>query len=340
MPREIVVVTGVARHSLGEAVVQAYLASNQLAHVIGIDQVVNTDLARAQNYQHIIFDLNPLEHVAGLSGFASDLGRQLSRSLETVGPAVSCLVQCAGAYDFGAFLDHNTERRQRVLGLNVLGITEVLYGVMAQNDRSGLQNSKDLAHILVGSFQGLYARKDRPIYAPSKAYGIDLCTSLTEGHEVARCMYAAVGPMDTPMLHKNHWVRKAGGSEDFFQEVLSGPRSTYRAIFVDGDEAVFETVVVEKAPSRLENMCRAMAEYRRVRSQQFAEEPGVTKPQDVAKALVGLLTSRYSESGVYRITTRSMTGETVMEMADFSSLDRRDIFRARAKTVLHEIEAG
>jgi short-subunit dehydrogenase len=70
---------------------------------------------------------------------------------------VKCLVQCAGVYDFGRFLDHDVSRRKNVLGVNVLGTTEVLHAVMVLNDPLRVQNEKNFINVLVASFQGLYA---------------------------------------------------------------------------------------------------------------------------------------------------------------------------------------
>ncbi len=199
MSKGNVVVTGFARHSLGEAFVQAFLSRRTGAHVIGIDRIENPDLAEYPDFQQIEFDLNPLNCKDGLGAFATTFAERLSDAVTASGTeGVEFLVQCAGVYEFGQLLEHAVERRSEVLGVNVLGVTEVLHGVMALNRRLCRENDKDFTHILVGSYQGLYARDGRPVYAPSKAYGIDLCTSLVEGREVAKCIYLAPGPNRYP----------------------------------------------------------------------------------------------------------------------------------------------
>src|SRR6266480_556373 len=151
-----VVVTGFARHSLGEAFVRAFLSRRTGTHVIGIDRIQNPDLAEYPDFQQIAFDLNPLNCKEGLDTFATTFAKRLSDAVTATGTkGAEFLVQCAGVYEFGQLLEHAVGRRSEVLGVNVLGVTEVLYGVMALNRRLCRENEKDFTHILVGSYQGL-----------------------------------------------------------------------------------------------------------------------------------------------------------------------------------------
>lgn len=326
MSKGNVVVTGFARQSLGEAFVRTFLSRGTGARVIGLDRVQNPDLAGRSDFQQIEFDLNPLDCEGGLPVFATTLEERLLSAITASGTGgIELLVQCAGVYEFGHLLEHTAERRSEVLGVNVLGVTEVLHAVMALNRRLSTKNEKQLTCILVGSYQGLHAKNKRPIYAASKAYGIDLCTSLAEAREIANCIYLAPGPIDTPMLHRNHWVTRAGGSEDFFNDTLSGPREAYKSIFVDCDESTFERVARKSLGTKNAKLQTALSRYSTVRREAFNEELGVLDPDAFAGVLTDLLTSDKLASGVYGFRATEM-GEVSVKMATFASLDRRLTF--------------
>jgi short-subunit dehydrogenase len=334
MGRGCIVVTGVARHSLGEAFVRALLGRATGHQVIGIDRVANADLDNVAGLQQVLFDLNPLGGSADLTTFATALENTIGDVVTTAGSrGVEDLVQCAGLYDFGTFLDHDVERRKALLGLNVVGTTELLHAVMRLNHRLRRQNHTEFTHMLVGSFQGLYARKRRPIYAPSKAYGIDLCTSLVEGREVAKCLYLAAGPLDTPMLHRNHWVKKAKGSEEFFQRILDGPRERYRSIFVHCDQATLENAAHDEFRADVEALRIAMRKYRAQRKEACAAELGVLSAECCGSVLASILVSAQSQSGVYMVRAGAEGTGVLVTMATFKSLDRGRVFKSAAKGV-------
>jgi NAD(P)-dependent dehydrogenase (short-subunit alcohol dehydrogenase family) len=231
------VVTGIARHSFGASFVRASLEDRSNARLIGIDRIPNPDFTAQANLYNIICDLNPLTFPDGYDAFTKVLADRLSTASQALGDAyIACLIQGAGTYEFGSFLSHDVRRRQRVLGLNLLGTTEVLHAVMTLNEQLNHDNSREFTHVLVGSFQGLHTRPERSLYAASKAYGLDLCSGLSAGTEVSKCIYLAIGPMDTAMLHWNHWTAKANGSNQFFQSVFAGDPSAYKSVFIDCSE--------------------------------------------------------------------------------------------------------
>jgi len=327
MSKKSIVVTGVGRHSLGEAFVRNYVGQRSEVQIIGIDQAANPDLTGLTKCCQMEVDLNPLHCSGGLKRFATAFVQSLEKIvLGTGSTGIGCLVQCAGVYDFGSFLEHNVERRERVLGLNVLGVTEVVYAAMALNDRLKIGNDREFTHVLLGSSHGLYARGGRPIYAPSKAYGIDLCTSLIDGREVAECIYVAAGPIDTPMLHRNHWVTKARGSEKFFDRVLSGPRDKYRSIFVQCDEAAVDDAAREWCAAEKTAVRMAMTKYMAARSQAYSKDVGVLSPESCAAKLVDMLLSDELESGVWMLTCGSESDVVRVKTVPFSKLDRGRMF--------------
>lgn len=326
------VVSGIGRHSLGEAFLRAYARSG--AFVVGIDRTENPFLREAGSLRQCIFDLNPLNFSGGAASFAQALRNKLdSYILEESSRGVRLLVQCAGAYGYSPFLKGTAGIRSRILGLNVLGVTELLHSVMDLNASRGLKNEDVLTHVLVGSSQGLYARRERAVYAASKAYGIDFCTSLAEERALARSVYLAVGPIDTPMMHRNHWVNKAGGSEDFYDRLLEADSSAYRSIFVDCDDAAVQAAARTYLPAGAQGVLRTMTGYRRVRSKQFDEELGVLSPAECAEGLVQIISKSGWGSGVFMMRPPKRGKRLSIAFAPFTELSRRQLFDSVCRVV-------
>ena len=319
MSGDAIVITGIDRHSLGEALVKEYLGCDESPRLIGIDRVPNEDLQRHQALTQLVFDLNPMTHGAGVGAFSAKLSQVLADAVPPEG--IECLIHCAGLYASGPFVEHTAESRSGVLGLNILGTTETLYAVMKLNAGCGRDNSRNFTFVLIGSFQGLYAREGRSIYAPSKSYGLDLCTSLAAGNEIARCIYIAPRLIDTPMLHRNHWVTKSGGSSSFFDSLLRGPRNRYTDIFVNCNEAVFEKELSEAVLAEAEALRTAMAKYRSLRAQ-ILMGGDTLSPKVCAAAITRILVARQVDSGVVTMSSAE-NGETCFSITPYSSLDRR-----------------
>lgn len=303
-----------------------YLEKNSGCPIIAINKTFNRELQETSRFRQLVFDLNPLKHPGEIQGFATELSGKLAHGLHEVGcDAVELLIQTAGVYDYGNFLDYCASRRTALLGLNVLGTAEVLHAVMALNNRRGLPNSKTLIHILVGAFQGLKVRANRSLYASTKAWGLDFCTSLAAGAEVAKCIYAAPVPIDTPMLHKNHWVNKAGGPENFFEAVLNRTRAEYDSIFRACDDSVLREVGRKGFESELESLGAALVRYREERIRAHDSDLGVITAAYCASVLLNIVERSNSESGVYLITDKPPT------FAKFDQLNRYNMFLSVAK---------
>lgn len=326
-------ITGVAPHSLGEVFLTRYLASHAGARVIGLDRVSNVQLEEVDGYFGLKIDLNPLKQPGDLEAFGAGLQQALVGVLDEIGAnGVEVLIQSAGVYDFGRFLEHDLGRRRRIIGVNFIGHLEVLFGVMAVNKARGVNSAEALTYIDVGSFQGLYARAQRSLYAPSKAVGIDLCTALWEGKEVHRCIYFAPAAIDTHMLHRNHWVTKAGGSEEFFDKVFRGGRKLYREIFIECNEDAVRAATAEFASSRAE-IVAAFEKYRVARQEAFRKDLGVLPPEDCGEMLIKMLVEpeRYP-CGVY-LASGCPEGQPTLEWVGFDELSRLDSFKRKAQEI-------
>ena len=296
--RPTLFVTGIALHSLGERFLSIYLEHEPTAKVIGAD-LDPTPLSHPR-LATFSFDLNPLTCNSGYEGFATALRVALSGGLDRMRErSINCVVQSTGVYDFGRFLEHGVARRVRTLGVNLLGHIETLHAVMSLNAACGFDNSAILTSIDIGSFQGLYARAERPVYAPSKAAGIDFAGALFEGKEVARSLYFAPASIDTHMLHFNHWVKKAGGSEKLFSNVRGGDRHQYDAIFMRCDQRVLRNVAAACGldPAEAE---QTMLKYAEARKGAFAGSLGVLRVDTCARMLTALVRNPdHYPSGVY-----------------------------------------
>jgi hypothetical protein len=331
------VVTGVGPHSLGEELVKLYLAQRTGATVIGIDRISNPHLRCLPGYLEIIEDLNPLNHAGGLDSFSSSLNLNLNRALKELDAiSIDCLVQSAGVYDSGAFLEHNGTRRGETLGVNVLGHIEVLHVVMSLNARQGMRNADYLTYIEVGSFQGLYARGGRSLYSTSKSAAIDLCTSLIDGKEIARCIYFAPAMIDTHMLHRNHWIQKTGGSFEFFDMVLRSSPERYRALFRDCNEAVLQELVEElgrTADLDVSDFYSKFRTYCAFRRDAINSELGMLTPEECAQFLIRVLDEEDTHhSGVY-FASRQATREATIRYIRFPELSRRKLIEENGETL-------
>ena len=329
-----VVVTGVSRHSLGEAVVQRYLARYPGKKLIVISKNTNGDIAAIQGVTPVQFDLNPLNHSAGFYGFSKALQEKIELALQsTCSSGVEQLIHSAGVYDFGALSESDVVDRGELLGLNALGMVEVLSAIMRLNLRQGFCNETGLTFTLVGAFQGLQVRALRALYASSKAMGIDFCASLAAGREVARCVYVAPGPMDTPMLHRNHWVKKAKGSSRFFEAALGASRGEYESVFFECRTEAIAAIAMKHFCDQLQELEATMTRYRQFRAEARENELGILAVSDCATALVDDILSTDCGSGVFLIANGHNARALIMR-AKFEDLDRYKLFQTAARSLV------
>ena len=310
--------TGVAPYSLGESVVS--LLAQEKASLICLDIQPNVWLKERWPVEYLEINLNPLDHEGGLAGFSHELYGRLKECvvrLDTNG--VSAVIQSAGTYWAGTLAESTDHIRSRVFGVNLLSHIEVLCAVMRINRDLGVNNTAALAHIEIGSFQGLNIRPARTLYAVSKAAGIDLAAALN--HEVGRSIYVAPGPIDTPMLHSNHWVIKAGGAPGFINELKHRDRELYRSVFVDCSDEIFRQMSSWlKFPNA---STHEFESYKKARNETANGEFGILSPDECAKVVVDLV--RDANSGAYLVLRRH-GGQMTVDYRSFEQLDRYAIF--------------
>jgi short-subunit dehydrogenase len=327
-PTMAILITGIAPHSLGESLV-CHLSERTTDKVICIDRSRNQWLETVAPYHHIDADLNPLALAGGMHEFSQTLLTNLDRGLSAShDDHISCIVQCAGTYWSGPFLSLPARKRDQLIGVNLLGHIELLHAAMMANEKRGKDNSKSLIHIEIGSFQGLDIRPGRAVYAVSKAAGLDFAEAVDK--EIWRSMYFAPGPLDTYMLHHNHWVVKAGGSEPLLDKLKAGNRDTYRKVFMQCLESELKREA-ETLGLAIDDCLERFDVYKAQRRNAEFSELGIAEPNDCAKAIVDLITSpdRY-DSGAY--VARKKRGQTFsVSVCGFAELSRYKAFLAASR---------
>jgi hypothetical protein len=164
-----------------------------------------------------------------------------------------------------------------------------------------LDNSKSFTFIEVGALYGLVPSANRALYSATKAIGLDLCAALQRGGEVKRAIYVAPGPIDTHMLHRNHWVSKEHGSVEFFELVRLQPQHVYEDIFIHCRDEAFSSIASESREDMVD--LRATFErYKLRRNQQFSDAHGVLAADQLADRLVNVVLDPTCEGGAYVIT--------------------------------------
>lgn len=319
--RLLTIVTGTAPNSFGEAVVIALAQKHPSTSIVGIDLRQNPVLQTVPSFSEISINLNPLRSEDECDSLGRQCKTRLSTALDQFGcTGIGCLIQSAATYASSKFVEHDIVTMRSLLGLNVLGRFELLHAVLAINAERGVDSALDLEYVDVGSTHGLVASAGRPIYSATKAIGLDLCASLYANREISRCMYFAPGPIDTRMLHYNHWVVKAKGRRAQFEVAES--HNEYRSAFCDCNEDAFGRIFSNGREDR-EEVLDTFARYKHYRRAAFAGPEGVVTAQVCANALVSVISTADSHrSGVLSLT--SPNGQISIKHATFEEM-RRDV---------------
>ena len=319
-----ILVSGTARDSLGEAFVHLVRRRYSDSPIVAVDKECNPGLQALQGVHQLAIDLNPFTCDDGYAGLASRLASGLEDAQHVLGfEGIGTVVLGAGTYESGTVLETQLEGRQRLIGVNVCGRIEVIYASLAMNQRIAFGSTLAFALIDVGTLHGLTRTPNRPLYVATKALGLDLCFSMRRGGEVDRAIYLAPGPIDTHMLHRNHWVSKEYGPSAFFEHVRSLGAEMYRDVFVRCNDTAFAEAV-SCYPSESEELAELFVRYKLRRERQFADEQGVLLPTDLADRLVAIVANGalYTD-GVYILTAPS--GKVKMRQLSFSDVARYEI---------------
>ena len=316
-----ILLSGTARNSLGASLLGKLRSSYRESPIVAIDKQPNTILDKHGKTRLIELDLNPLNTKNSYEGLASQLHSTILQSQVELGfSGVGTAILAAGVYESGTLVELSLEERKRLVGSNVCGKIELLHSVLCVNQLLKFNSSEELTIVDVGSLHGLAASGGRSVYAATKAFGLDLCLSLRRGQEVKRVIYIAPGPIDTHMLHRNHWISKENGSPEFFEYVRAQEGSLYEDVFVRCDDSAFADATSSRQKNNV-GLAEVFARYKRRRVEQFNDGEGVLRASDVAHRIVEILADEKSYSdGVYIFTAPG--GHMRMEKRTFTEIIR------------------
>lgn len=289
---EAIVVTGVAPLSLGEGIVHAILSSTgsqRYDSVILIDRIPNPSLEKLVGNRGAFVeeDLNPFKNRSGKKILFEDrMAEILEKSLKKIGADfIGTLINNAGIYDFGPVDELQYQSIENLLGVNALGHIGMLRAVMKVNRDRDNNNKKHLQLCEVGSFQGLMPRGGRSIYCFTKGGMIDFCQALANG-ELEHVVYIAPPSIDTPMLHLNHWAKKARGDETVWRTLYRKDLIAYQSIFLACDPSVAASYFKRFFPEKQQELQAVLKEYEKIRNQYMGAAEGVATVAESADTVV------------------------------------------------------
>jgi hypothetical protein len=304
MPESSVfVVTGAGQFSLGAEVVDRLVKLAPLSTIVAID--LDPLTPPAGNVLVRRFNLNPFDDQRGFEAWSAELHEifHLPKLTGSSQRPVRGLFLGAAKYQVGRYECSTANERAAVLGCNVAGKWEVLHAVMRLNADLGFDNGQQLDIFDVGSFHAVRHSSHRALYNPTKAAGLELCAVLLNGSEVRRAVHLAPGPVDTPMLHWNHWVLKEHGDAEFLTLVKNRCPSLYRPIFREGDWAALAAAQheLELEDETVQDVFRRYVHRRAVLAQ---TENGITSPEIFAEYIAEqMLGARTGESGIVEVSS-------------------------------------
>lgn len=294
---------GARRFSLGAALADE-LATAAPGSVTLVIDVEHPAISRS-NIAVREFDLNPLYQARCFEAWSVELHSLLMSMVQSAAPRmpVRGVVLGAARYHVGQYESTTITERAAVLGTNILGKWEILHAVMRLNADRGFENVSVLDVFDIGSLHGLYRTPQRALYNPTKTASLALCQILIEGQEVRRAIHVAPGPIDTPMLHWNHWVLKEKGDPGFPDLVRHRLPSLYEPIFRNGDAEALTTALLELGINNA-GMQTVFERYKHRRKMVTESEKGLTSPESLAAYLASLMLEQDStESGVIEVTS-------------------------------------
>jgi hypothetical protein len=299
----VFVVTGARQFSLGAELIDRLANLAPLSTILAID--VEPLTPPAENVLFRRFNLNPFDEQRGFEAWSEELHEifHLPKVAGSSQRPVRGLFLGAAKYQVGKYECSTADERAAVLGCNVAGKWEVLHAVMRLNADLGFDNGEELDIFDVGSFHAVRHSSHRALYTPTKAAGLELCTVLVNGSEVRRAVHLMPGPVDTAMLHWNHWVLKEHGDPEFLALVKDRCPSLYRSIFREGDWAALAAAQHELGFEG-EAIRDVFGRYVHRRAVLAQTEEGITSPEIFAEYIANrMLGEGTDESGVVEVSS-------------------------------------
>ena len=144
--------------------------------------------------------------------------------------------------------------------------------------------TSSVAVYFMGSEHAVSASAGRAAYCAAKTGAVAALLSLRRSGCIGSAVWIAVGPIDTPMLHRNQWVIKARGTEQYYEFVSHRTAMEYYHVFRDCDEGIANRLAAEGgfAATPVKD---ALVRYAAVRRELFARECGVHSASEVALSI-------------------------------------------------------
>jgi len=296
-------VAGARQFSLGHAVLQELATTSPDLAVLAID--VEPILDSPPSIIKCRIELNPFRYDGGFDSWSSYVHGEVKSLAQIEGPSrpIQGVLLAVGKYHVGRYEESAATERADVLGCGILGKMEVVHSAMRFNNECGFENREELFVLDVGSLHSIRHSSHRAIYNTAKAAGIEFCRVLARGSEIRGAVHLAPGPMDTPMLHWNHWVLKEKGDPNFLDLVRLELPALYCRIFREGDQASLEEAVENLGVDRRE-IQPVFDRYRDRRKMALESEDGITAPEVLARFLLrSFLDASSTESGILEVTS-------------------------------------
>ena len=319
---EAIVVTGTAPYSFGEKLVIEFASQQPNTLIIAMDRITNPAIRHLSNVREICTDLDALASqsiIAFGEGVYNLLVEVLHR--ESV-QAIRLVCFSAGVYEYGDFANLPTNQRLRLYGLNILGKAEALHAILRINSELSFDNRDGLTVGDIGSLHGLRLTPSRSLYSACKAFGLDFVIALHRGREIRRGVHIVPGPIDTHMLHRNHWISKAGAPSNLFEAIRGSGGDAYWRIFAECNESEFVQWVHHVGQDEV-LMCDYFKKYIDVRRKVRQGSDGILDPSIAATIVYQVLNFGTANENLYILTAPNSTA-MVKTMA-FEESSRSDL---------------
>lgn len=281
---DAILISGVSDYSLGMECVRSIRRVHTTTPLLVFSHgPYSANAARDQFASIIDFELNPLEHAASYREYSANLDSAIEQGCaRNSATRIKAVIQSAGVYDAGPFEKHHDSTLSLLVGVNVCGSIAILRSAMLLNSSHSEYCRDAMSLIQVGAIHSLKHSPGRALYSATKALSIDLCESLVVGEELRRAVYLAPGPIDTHMLHRNHWVNKSGGSVPFFEILRERHSDRYADVFMSCDRTAI-TEIAECEGFKKSEVESTFERYRQTRQQVIDSDLGLIATVELAE---------------------------------------------------------
>jgi NAD(P)-dependent dehydrogenase (short-subunit alcohol dehydrogenase family) len=280
----IALICGAATGSVGEAVCERVCHTRAADSLLYLDRTVNPNLMTAGiPFAECDFSAASILDPESVSLRICDAILALAPTGRDA--IVTHLYFCSGIYAHARLADWDPTITANIINVNLLGLLLALHAIQCVHAFQGAsQATAGLTVCFMGSEHAVSASAGRAAYCAAKTGAVAALLSLRNSRCIGSAVWVAVGPIDTPMLHRNQWVTKAGGSEQYYEFVSSRPASEYAAVFRECD---LETACRLAAEGCFDvaTTIEAFGRYVTVRQDLFAQECGVHSASEVAGRL-------------------------------------------------------